>query len=250
MEIVHIGAKARAVAINPDGSQVAVATYEGKVLVLSSNLKNEEAQLTISSSWMEVMQYSPDGKLLAVGSHDNTIYLIETRAYSCKFKCKGHHSYINGLDFSSDSRVMQSVSGDYELLFWDCSTGKQITSPTEVRDEKWATFTCKLGWPVQGVWPEGADGTDVNSVDRSPDGSYLVSGDDFSLVKLFRYPCTKEKAKFKSYKGHAEHVLKVRFSCDGKSVLSVGGLDKAIMQFSVKGGGNGKSKLKTIKAIA
>jgi microtubule-associated protein-like 1/2 len=112
VEIVHVGDKARAVAVSPDGSHIAVALYEGKVLVLSADLKQEQAKVTISSSWMEIMQYSPDGKLLAVGAHDDTIYLLETRAYSCKFKCKGHHSYITGLDFSADSAVMQSVSGD------------------------------------------------------------------------------------------------------------------------------------------
>jgi WD40 repeat protein len=117
-----------------------------------------------------------------------------------------------------------------------------------VRDTKWATFSCKFGWPVQGVWPAFADGSDVNSVDRSPDGSYLVTGDDSSLVKLFRYPCTKEKSAFKQYKGHAEHVLKVRFSADGKNVFSVGGLDKAIMQFQVKHDNGRKGKAKAVTA--
>jgi len=247
IEIVQVGAKVRAVAISPDGTQVAVGTYEGKVLVLSSNLQKQEAQVTVCNSWMETIQYSPDGKLLAVGSHDSTIYLLETRAYSCKFKCKGHHSYITGLDFSADSTMMQSVSGDYELLFWNCLTGKQIVSPTEVRDVKWATFTCKLGWPVQGVWPAEADGTDVNSVDRSPDGKYLVSGDDFLRVKLFQYPCTRDKSKFKAYKGHSEHVLKVRFSFDGKYVFSVGGLDKAVLQYELKKDSGSKRQKKLIK---
>ena len=242
VEIVNVGAKVRAVAFSPDGSQIAVANYEGKVQVLSSNLQKEEAQVTVCNSWMETMTYSPDGKLLAVGAHDQTIYLLETRSYSCKFKCKGHTSYLTALDFSADSAVLQSISGDYELLFWDAATGKQILSPTQVRDTQWATFSCKLGWPVQGVWPADADGTDVNSVDRSPDGDYLVTGDDFSRVKLFRYPCPREKSKFKEYKGHAEHVMKVRFSYDGKYVFSVGGLDKAILQFEVKRDNGNKSK--------
>ena len=45
---------------------------------------------------------------------------------------------------------------------------------------------------------------------------------------------TWSSAKFKDYKGHAEHVIKVRFSHDGTKVFSVGGLDKAVMQFDVK----------------
>jgi len=246
LEIVHMGAKVRAVCIYPDGSQIAVATYEGRVHILSADLHTEVAQVTVSSHWIETMAYSPDGKLLAVGSHDSTIYLLETRAYSCKSKCRGHHSYISGLDFSADSTVLQSISGDYELLFWNATTGRQITSPTEVRDVKWATCTCKLGWPVQGVW-SNADGTDINSVDRSPDGTYLVTGDDCSLVKLFKFPCTRPDSVFKEYKGHAQHVMKVRFSFDGRYVFSVGGLDKAILQFEVKKDSSSR-KNKMIKA--
>lgn len=104
----------------------------------------------------------------------------------------------------------------------------------EVRDVKWATATCPLSWGVQGVWPAGVDGTDVNTVARSPDGKLLASGDDYRRVKLFRYPCPKENSRFKAYKGHAEHVCNVRFNYDGKYVFSVGGLDKCILQFEVK----------------
>lgn len=74
---------------------------------------------------------------------------------------------------------------------------------TALRDEKWASWTASLGWPVQGIWPELADGSDINSVDRShstisgsekpPDNYYLVgTGDDMSTIKIFRYPCVKK----------------------------------------------------------
>lgn len=69
---------------------------------------------------------------------------------------------------------------------------------TSLRDEKWHTWTTPFGWPVQGIWPELADGTDINSVDRShntmsgsdkpPDNYYFVAtGDDYSTVKLYRF---------------------------------------------------------------
>jgi WD40 repeat protein len=234
IEIVNIGSKARAVAFRPDGSQIAVATFEGKVHILSSNLQTVIAVVTIAASWIQAMSYSPDGGLLGVGSHDDVVYLLETKSYSTKFKFKGHHSFITALDFSVDGSRLQSVSGDYELLFWDCNSGRQVLSATEMRDTRWARFTCTLGWPVQGIWPPGADGTDVNSVDCSPCGKYLASGDDFRRVKLFRYPCPKEGSKYRECKGHAEHVTNVRFSYDSKYVYSVGGLDKAVLQFEVK----------------
>lgn len=231
--ISEIGMKARSVAYSKDGNQICVGIVDGKIVVLSSDLKTIIATVTVASSWIQVLQYSPDGSTLAVGSHDSIMYLLDTKSYSLRCKCKAHHSYITGIDFSSDSKVIQSVSGDYELLFWN-KDGSRILSATDVRDVEWATTTCTLGWSVQGIWPLFSNGTDINAVDRSPDGQYLVSGDDFRRIKLFSYPSPKEKAKFKDYKGHAEHVTNVRFSADGKYVYSVGGLDKAVMQFEVK----------------
>jgi len=234
LHIANVNSKLRSVAFNFDGTNIAVATFEGRIKVLSADLQTLIVDVGCASQWIQCMKYSPDGNLLAVGSHDSTIYLLDTKTYSVQQKCKGHHSYITGIDFSNDSKYLQSTSGDYELLFWDTSNGKQILSATSLRDVNWATFSCPFGWPVQGIWPPGSDGTDVNSVDRSPDGKLLVTGDDFRRIKLFTYPCPKEKSKYKESKGHSEHVPNVRFSGDGKNVISVGGLDKAILQFIVK----------------
>lgn len=78
-------------------------------------------------------------------------------------------------------------------------------------------------------------------MDRSPDGSIIATGDDFRRVKIFRYPCPKEKSKFKEYKGHSEFVVNIKFSKDGTWLYSVGGLDKAVFQFEVKGGSSSGS---------
>ncbi len=238
MKVMSISMKARAIAYHPDGSQIAVALMDGKLLILSEDLEKILNTIILSSEWVQALNYSPDGRLLAVGSHDRIIYLLETKSFSCQAKCKGHNSFISAVDFSEDSTRLQSVSGDYELLFWDTRSGKQITSPSDTRDVKWATTTCTLGWAVQGVWPPNADGSDINSIDRSPSVPnkqvLLVTGDDYKLVKLFSYPSCKENAQFRAYKGHSEHVTRVKFSTCGKYVFSVGGLDKAIMQFEVQ----------------
>jgi WD40 repeat protein len=247
--ITNIGIKVRALAYSIDGSQIAAATYDGKVIILSDDLQIKAAEISLAKSWIQCLSYSPDGQTLAVGSHDSYIYILSTKSYTCLAKCKGHHAYITALDYSRDGTKLQSASGDYELLYWDVSDGKQILSATEMRDAQWYTTTCTLGWGVQGIWPKLADGTDVNSVDKSPDGSIIATGDDFRRIKLFKYPSPLENSEFKEYKGHSEFVVNIKFSKDGKWLFSVGGLDKAIMQFEVKNGTKSISSNKEMTRI-
>ena len=49
------------------------------------------------------------------------------------------------------------------------------------------------------------------------------------MVKLFKFPCTVEKASFKSYMGHSSHVTRVKFSNNDKFVISTGGNDKTVI---------------------
>lgn len=60
-----------------------------------------------------------------------------------------HSSYITHFDFSMDGNNLHSTCGAYELLFWDINSGKQLPGgATAFKDEKWATWTVPLGWPV------------------------------------------------------------------------------------------------------
>ena len=100
-----------------------------------------------------------------------------------KHKLKGHNSYLTHLDFSVDGKWLQSNCGAYELLFWDVKRGRRQTSAGAMRDVKWDTFTCILGWPVQGIWPKCADGTDINAVDRESNEKVIITADDFGKLK-------------------------------------------------------------------
>lgn len=46
-----------------------------------------------------------------------------------------------------------------------------------------------------GMWPEGADGTDINTCIRSHSAQYLVNGDDSGSLNIFTYPCSKPKVR-------------------------------------------------------
>lgn len=74
---------------------------------------------------------------------------------------------------------------------------------------------------------------DINSVDRSHDSKLLIVGDDYKKLKLLKYPSVVEEARFKEYKGHSAHVAGVKFHHKSQWVYSVGGFDKAVIQYTV-----------------
>ncbi|KAM4597691.1 echinoderm microtubule-associated protein-like 2 [Polymixia lowei] len=102
-----------------------------------------------------------------------------------------------------------------------------------VRNLPWATSTCTLGFSTFGVWPDGADGTDINAVCRSHDSSLLASADDFGKVHLFSFPCSQPRAPSHMYGGHSSHVTNVAFLHDDSHLISTGGKDTSILQWVV-----------------
>ena len=178
------------------------------------------------AEWIETMVYSPCAKHLAVGSHDNTVYLLDTKTYKKVIKLTGHSSFITAVDWAIDSKYIRSVCGAYELLFFDI--GKKKRDPSGASNTiatVWGDQTCKFGWNVQGIFPSGTDGSHVNSVAMSSDQKLIASGDDYGLVNLYRNPLL-EGHKAAMYRGHSEHVTSVKFSDDGKYLFSTGGQDQ------------------------
>ncbi|XP_021497820.1 echinoderm microtubule-associated protein-like 2 isoform X2 [Meriones unguiculatus] len=228
---------ARSAGFHPSGSVLAVGTVTGRWLLLDTDTHDLVAIHTDGNEQISVVSFSPDGAYLAVGSHDNLVYVYTVdqggRKVSRLGKCSGHSSFITHLDWAQDSTCFVTNSGDYEILYWDPATCKQITSADSVRNVEWATSTCVLGFGVFGIWPEGADGTDINAVARSHDGKLLVSADDFGKVHLFSYPCCQPRALSHKYGGHSSHVTNVAFLWDDSVVLTTGGKDTSVLHWRV-----------------
>ncbi|XP_029972727.1 echinoderm microtubule-associated protein-like 1 isoform X5 [Salarias fasciatus] len=228
---------AQAAGFHPSGAVVAIGTVTGRWLVLDTESKDLVTVHTDGNEQLSVVRYGPDGNFLAIGSHDNYIYIYAVgengRKYSRVGKCSGHSSFITHLDWSVDSQYLVSNSGDYEILYWIPSVCKQVVSVETTRDIEWASYTCPLGFQVFGLWPDGSDGTDINAVSRSNDKSLLVTGDDFGKVHLFSYPCSQFRAPSHVYGGHSSHVTNVNYLYDDSCLVSTGGKDMSVMQWRI-----------------
>jgi WD40 repeat protein len=184
----------------------------------------------IKAEWIEELVYSPDHSTLAVGSHDNGIYLYQTNATEAYIRthiCRKHSSYITTIDFSMDNSWMRTTCGAYELLFWNVASGKQETSGASgTVGTHWENNHAKFGWRVDGIYPEGTDGTYVNSVDMTKDNTTIATGTD-NGISIYRNPCRTTDHLSKCYRGHSEFVVRVRFAHtptgETTHLISIGG---------------------------
>ncbi|XP_018421207.1 PREDICTED: echinoderm microtubule-associated protein-like 3 [Nanorana parkeri] len=151
---------------HPNGREACVGLSTGKWLVLDMHSHSVMSVHSDGNEQFSVVRYSPDGSYLAIGSHDNVIYIYSTgnkdrkgdysrdssleekdssqeegeslkgdgdnsvsdrvQRYMRYGKCMGHSSFITHLDWSKDGKYIMSNSGDYEILYWDIAGGCKL----------------------------------------------------------------------------------------------------------------------------
>eukprot|EP00069_Balaena_mysticetus_P019095 bmy_11890T0 len=248
----------RCAAVNVDGIHLALGMKDGSFTVLRVRDMTEVVHIKDRKEAIHELKYSPDGTYLAVGCNDSSVDIYGVSQRYKKFgECVGSLSFITHLDWSSDSRYLQTNDGNGKRLFYRMPGGKEVTNKEEIKGVHWASWTCVSGLEVNGIWPKYSDINDINSVDGNYIGQVLVTADDYGIVKLFRYPCLRKDspaldhnlsqiirlfpgssteamvvgAKFKKYIGHSAHVTNVRWSHDYQWVISIGGADHSVFQW-------------------
>ncbi|OXB75363.1 UNVERIFIED_CONTAM: hypothetical protein H355_009517 [Colinus virginianus] len=222
----------RCAAVSTDGIHLALGMKDGSFTVLRVRDMTEVVHIKDRKEAIHELKYSPDGNFLAVGSNDSSvdIYGVVQR-YKKVGECIGSLSFITHMDWSSDSKYIQTNDGNGKRLFYRMPSGKEVTNKEELKGVQWASWTCVSGVEVNGIWPKYSDINDINSVDANFIGQVMVTADDYGIVKLFRYPCLRKGAKFKKYLGHSAHVTNVRWSHDHQWVVSIGGADHSVFQW-------------------
>jgi WD40 repeat protein len=71
---------------------------------------------------VEAIAFSPDGKTLAAGRRDGTIFLWDTATAKVRRSLSGHQGPVCQLVFSRDGRLLASAGADTTVLIWSLSS--------------------------------------------------------------------------------------------------------------------------------
>lgn len=119
--------------LSPDGKHIVLGrNYNSIVFVDTKNYKVEKTLWDMGTTY--TMKYSPDGKILACGSADGYIYIIDANKKSIIKKFKAYNSIIYSVDFSADGTRLLTASGestelqtiDNTVKVWDMKTYKEV----------------------------------------------------------------------------------------------------------------------------
>ncbi len=159
--------------IPPDGGILASASFDRTIRLWEvdrafecvgelKNLRNYNFSSILSGHTWAVLTvaFSPDGKILASGSDDNTIRLWEVNTGQLICTLLGHSWSVVAVTFSTDGETLISGSRDKTVKLWSVSTKKEIATLSGHVDS-------------------------VSAVAVSPDAQQIVSGSRDKTIKLW-----------------------------------------------------------------
>jgi WD40 repeat protein len=139
------------------------------------------------------VEFSPNGKILASGSRDNTIKLWNMETNQEISTLQGHGNSVFSVAISPQGNILASGSKDRTIKLWDLNTNQVIR-----------TWRHKDG---------------VRAVIFSHDGRILASGSYDGTVKLWEI---KSGRLLNTIDAHKEGVLTIAFAPDDKIIASGG----------------------------
>ena len=164
---------------------------------------------------------SQDGKILAAGCTDRSVYLLDAGTGERQIALAGaQRGYIRGVAFMPSGKTIAAVSDDNQLLLWDMASGKLLTALPALGDMKQA----------------GLPQLSPNSLAISPDGGLIAVGGggttdraatrlDESAFFEIRVLDAKTGGLVWSHLGRRGYMDQLAFSTDAKTLASTTHVD-------------------------
>jgi WD40 repeat protein len=110
------------VQFSQDGSKLASASSDRRVVVWNPSTGTHLHTLEGHSNWVNAIQFSPDGSKLASASDDNKVMVWNSSTGTHLHTVEGHWGAVNAVQFSPDGSKLASAAYDNKIMVWDLNT--------------------------------------------------------------------------------------------------------------------------------
>ena len=248
LQVVHVtsdnASDVTSAAFTPDGKQFWVGDASGVVRQYDplDNFKliSSSASVSVSVSTSEDVNNTGNCDGVVVGS---------TVVDGSSSSSSSSSVAVRSFDVSSDSSIVVSLYSNGKSTYWDAKATNATSSTAVgslVRIEDQSRIRAFLSNPSyfvrSGTSGREAVGTfrcdssfsETTSLDLSKSGGYLVTGDSFGSIRLYRSPTTCIEAPHKAYNMHSVGgVSRVLFTMGDKHVVTSGKYDRTVVVWRV-----------------
>jgi len=169
--------------------------------------------ITTHKDGCRVAKFSPDGKLVATGSMDTSIKLLDVEKMLAYSQVKNetdditlarpvirtfydHTERVNDLDFHPTLPVLVSAAADCTIKFYDYSS------------------SVKRGFKFL------QDSHNVRTINLHPSGDYVIAGTEHNMIRLYDINTRQAFVSPNTDQNHFGPINQVRFTSDGKMFAS------------------------------
>lgn len=194
---IMVYSKSCSIAFSPDSKEFATCSNDGTVETWNSHTGE-----AIDSMQMEcigttyIITYSSDDVLLAIGTSNYTIKILNINDLEHPKNLVGHKAYVSCIIFNLNKTKLISSSYDCTIKIWNIETQKQ-----------------ELSVPYS---------TSVSTISISPDENILASGMIDGSINIWNI---LTQSHIGTISAHVYYVRSISFSLDGSTIVSTSDVD-------------------------